>query len=177
MPSLQKKYQEIIPTLKKEMGLKNIFMVPKITKIVINIGLGEALTNKKSLDTMTEELSLITGQKPIKTYAKKAISTFKLQQGQSIGLKVTLRGGRMYAFLDKIIKVVLPRIRDFRGVGDNFDARGNFTIGFTEHIVFPEIDYAKVDKIRGFEVTLVTTGKNKEETKRLLTLLGVPFKK
>jgi len=176
---LQKKYnEEIIPSLKKEMQVANIYMVPHLTKIVVNAGLGEALSNKKAIDAMVEDLGKITGQRPVKTKAKKAIATFKLQKGDIIGVKVTLRGARMFAFLDKVIKMVLPRIRDFRGVPDTgFDGMGNYTLGFAEHIVFPEIDYAKVEKVRGFEMTLVTTGKNKEETGKLLTLLGVPFKK
>lgn len=177
--NLQQRYQdEIIPQLQKDLGVRNVFMIPRVTKTVVNVGLGEALTNKKAIDSMSENLSLITGQRPMKTHAKKAISTFKLQKGETIGLKVTLRGKRMYAFLDKIIKVVLPRIRDFRGVDDRgFDGRGNFTFGFAEQIVFPEIDYSKVDKIRGLEVTLVTDAKTKEETRKLLTSLGIPFKK
>lgn len=175
---LQETYKEIIPGLQKDLNVPNVFMVPRIKKIVVNCGLGEALSNKKVLETMAESLIAITGQRPVQTRAKRAIATFKLQQGQAIGLKITLRGKRMYAFLEKVNKVVLPRIRDFRGIGDEgFDGKGNFTFGFAELIVFPEIDYTKLDKIRGFEATVVTTGKSKEDTKKLLTLLGVPFKK
>lgn len=178
MKSLFQKYNEdIVKELQKELNVKNPMAVPKLQKIVVNVGLGEALSNKKVIQTASDQLKAITGQKPKETRAKKAIATFKLQAGDICGLKVTLRSRRMYDFLDKIIKVVFPRIRDFRGVGNFFDGRGNFTIGFAEQIVFPEIEYSKIDKIRGLEVTLVTTGKNTKETKLLLEKLGMPFVK
>lgn len=179
MSELQKKYkEEIVKELEKDLAIKNPFAVPKLVKIVLNIGLGEALQDKKVLDKAAEQLSAISGQKPLRTYAKRAIASFKLQKGDVVGLKVTLRSGRMFTFLEKLIKVVLPRIRDFRGVSDtSFDGRGNFTLGFSEQIVFPEIEYGKIDKIRGLEVTLVTTGKNKSQTRLLLEKLGMPFKK
>lgn len=177
MADLYKKYIDSVPEMQKELSLKNSFAVPKLTKVVLNIGLGEALTNKKVLDVAAAELAAISGQKPLRTFSKRAIATFKLQKGDVVGLKVTLRGSRMYDFLEKMIKVVLPRIRDFRGVSDSFDGRGNFTIGFAEQIVFPEIEYSKIEKIRGLEVTLVTTGKDKKQTKLLLSKLGMPFKK
>ncbi|MBI4067403.1 50S ribosomal protein L5 [Candidatus Gottesmanbacteria bacterium] len=179
MAKLQQKYKDtILKDLQKELKLKNIFAVPRLQKIVLNTGLGEALGNKKVIDIMSDQLSAISGQKPAKTVASRAIATFKLQKGDTIGLKVTLRGKRMFDFLEKLINIVLPRIRDFRGVDDkSFDGRGNFTFGFSEQIVFPEIEYSKIDKIRGLEVTIVTTGSSKEQTKKLLEKLGVPFKK
>lgn len=179
MATLYKKYiEEVIPALQKELSIKNSFAVPKLTKVVVNSGLGEALSNKKVIDIMVEQLGAITGQRPIKTVAKKAISTFKLQKGNVVGLKVTLRGKKMFDFLEKMINIVLPRIRDFRGVNDkNLDGRGNFTLGFSEQIAFPEIEYSKIDKLRGLEVTIVTTGKNREQTKKLLEKLGFPFMK
>ncbi len=178
MSSLYKKYkQEIIPELQKELVIKNPFAVPHLRKIVINTGLGEALTNKKVLDIASEQLSQITGQKPARTFAKRAISTFKLQKGDIVGLKVTLHGIRMFDFLEKLVNVVLPRIRDFRGLDEtSLDGKGNFTLGFSEQIVFPEIEYGKIDKIRGLEVTIVTSGRNKNETKMLFIKMGFPFK-
>src|SRR3989338_9358792 len=179
MGALQKKYnQQILSDLKKDLGLKNIFAVPRLKKIVVNIGLGEALSNKKVIDVVASQLSAITGQKPAKTAARKAISTFKLQKGDIVGLKVTLRSQKMFDFLEKMISIVLPRIRDFRGIDEkNLDGKGNFTLGFAEQIAFPEIEYSKIDKLRGMEVTILTTGKNREETKKLLEKLGMPFKK
>ncbi len=179
MATLYKKYtDQVLPDLTKELALKNIFAAPRLRKIVVNIGLGEALTNKKVVDVASDQLAAITGQKPSKTIARKAISTFKLQKGDIIGLKVTLRGRKMFDFLEKLISIVLPRIRDFRGVSDkSLDGKGNFTLGFNEQIAFPEIEYSKIDKLRGLEVSIVTTGENREETKKLLEKLGMPFKK
>ncbi|EKD87183.1 MAG: hypothetical protein ACD_37C00018G0002 [uncultured bacterium] len=164
--------------LQKELGITNIMAVPTLVKIVINIGLGEALENKKVIEMMSQQLAIICGQKPIVTIAKHDISSFKLRKGEPIGLKVTLRGRRMYDFFDKLVKVVFPRFRDFRGVRDQgFDGRGNFTLGISEQIVFPEIEYSKIDKIRGLEITFVTTGEDKKETRKLLEILGIPFRK
>ncbi|MBM3283357.1 50S ribosomal protein L5 [Candidatus Gottesmanbacteria bacterium] len=170
--------QKLKKDLARQLGISNIMAVPKLEKIVINTGLGEALTNKKAIENMATQIAAVSGQKPIVTYAKKDISSFKLRKGDPVGLKVTLRRGRMYDFLDKFIKVTLPRIRDFRGVSNNsFDGKGCFTLGLHEQIVLPEIDYSKIDKIRGLEITIVTTAKDKTQTKKLLEILGVPFKK
>lgn len=179
MQPIQEIYQkEVKPKMTKEFSIKNQFAVPKLVKIVINIGLGEALSNRKVLDDASNQLTLITGQKPKVTRAQRAIASFKLRAGQSIGLKVTLRGKRMYDFFTKFIRIVLPRMRDFRGVEDkHFDGQGNMTFGFKEQIGFPEIEYATVDKIRGLEVTIVTNAKTDDQAKRLLELLGMPFKK
>ena len=177
MSDLYKKSQkEFTKQLGTELGITNVMAVPKLNKIVVNIGLGEALVNKKAIDTMLTQLASITGQKPIITLAKHDISAFKLRRGDKIGLKVTLRGRRMCDFLEKLIKIVLPRIRDFRGASSNgFDGRGSFTLGLREQIVFPEIEYSQIDKIRGLEITFVTTGEDKKQTKRLLEILGIPF--
>lgn len=157
---------------------KNIHAVPKIDKIVLNMGIKDALVDKKNIEEAAKILSLISGQHPKTTYAKKAISSFKLRKGDAIGLAVTLRGKRMYDFFDKLISIVLPRLRDFHGVSrDSFDQRGNYTLGFREHTVFPEIDPGKIEKVRGLEITIATTAKNKEEGKALLEALGMPFKK
>jgi len=179
MSALFVKYKtEVLSKLKEEFKIKNSLAVPKIVKIVVNIGLSEALTNKKAIQSAADHLALITGQRPIATKAKRAISGFKLMQGSEIGLKVTLRRQRMYDFLEKIITIVLPRVRDFRGVlEESFDDRGNFTLGLRESLVFPEIDYSKIDKVRGLELTIVTTAKTNKKGKRLLELLGMPFKK
>src|SRR3990167_5980426 len=179
MGLLHQKYnKEILSDLKKDLKLKNIFAVPRLKKIVVNIGLGEALTNKKVIEIVSQQLSAITGQKPVQTMARKAISTFKLQKGDIVGLKVTLRSEKMFDFFEKMISIVLPRIRDFRGIDEkNLDGKGNFTLGFAEQIAFPEIEYSKIDKLRGMEVTIVTTAKNKDQTKKLLEKLGMPFKK
>lgn len=179
MNILQEKYNQTIKSeLVKELGIANQMAVPRLVKIVINCGMGEALADKKSLEKMSEQLGLITGQKPQVTRAKRAISTFKLRAGDAIGLKVTLRGGRMYDFLLKLTAIALPRVRDFRGVPlKGFDGRGSYTLGIAEQTIFPEIDYGMIDKIRGFECTFVTTGKNREETKTLLMKLGLPFAK
>ncbi len=179
MMRLEEKYRnEVVPALKKSLGLKNIMQVPRITKIVVNIGLGEALDNPKALDYAVQDLTTITGQKPIITKARKSIAAFKLREGRAIGVKVTLRGDRMWAFLDRLMNVALPRVRDFRGISPNaFDGRGNYTLGIREQLIFPEIDYDKIDKVRGMEVTIVTTARNDEEGRQLLSLLGMPFRK
>ena len=164
--------------LKEALKIANLMAVPKLLKIVLNIGLGEALENKKVIEEMAKEFSVIAGQKPVVTHAKGDISAFKLRKGEAIGLKVTLRGERMYDFFEKFVKIVLPRIRDFRGVSDKgFDGRGSFSIGMKEQIVFPEIEYSQVDKVRSFEITFVSTCKNAAETKKLLEILGIPFVK
>jgi len=162
----------------KEFGIKNPMAAPRLVKIVVNCGMGEALKEKKALESMSAQLSIITGQKPMLTRAKRAISTFKLRAGDPIGLKVTLRGSRMYDFLTKLVSVALPRVRDFRGVANTgFDSRGNYTLGITEQTIFPELEYSLIDKTRGFEITLVSTAENAEGGKRILTLLGLPFEK
>ena len=162
----------------KELNIKNTMAIPKLLKIVLNCGLGEALENKKVIEEMIKEFTQISGQKPVVTYAKHDISTFKLRRGDAIGIKVTLRGQRMYDFFEKLVKIVLPRIRDFRGVPVNgFDGRGNYSLGLSEQIDFAEIDYSQVDKVRGMEVTFVTSGQNKIQTSKLLEELGVPFAK
>jgi large subunit ribosomal protein L5 len=168
--------QDVAPALRKEFSLDNPMQVPRIEKVVVNIGVGEALDNAKSLDSAVDEMTLITGQKPIVTKARKSIAAFKLREGRAIGVKVTLRGERMWSFLDRMINVALPRTRDFRGVsGDSFDGRGNYTLGIREQIIFPEIQYDKIDKVRGFEVTIVTTARDDEQARRLLQLMGMPF--
>src|SRR5215217_9420958 len=168
--------QEVVPAMMEEHSYKNVMQVPKLTKIVINIGLGEAIQNAKAIDAAVGDLQAITGQKPVVTKAKKSIAAFKLRAGMPIGAMVTLRGPRMYEFLDRLVSTTLPRIRDFRGVSPNaFDGCGNYTLGLREQIVFPEIDYDKIDKTRGLEVSIVTTAQNDEEGRRLLTLLGMPF--
>jgi large subunit ribosomal protein L5 len=167
---------EAVPSLMKEFSLKNIMQVPRLEKIVVNVGVGEALDNAKALDAVVDDISTITGQRPIITKAKKSIATFKLREGRSIGVKVTLRGEKMWAFLDRLMNVALPRTRDFRGVSPNsFDGRGNFTLGVSEQLIFPEIDYDKIDKIRGFEVTIVTSAPDDQQGRRLLQLIGMPF--
>ncbi|HBY98139.1 MAG: 50S ribosomal protein L5 [Ardenticatenaceae bacterium] len=177
-PRLKQVYQErVVPAMMEEFKYSNIMEVPKVEKIVVNIGMGEALQNAKALDAAIGDLSTITGQKPIVTRAKKSISNFRLRAGMPIGVKVTLRGQKMWAFLDRLINVALPRQRDFRGVAaDAFDGRGNYTLGLREQLVFPEIDYDKIDKIRGMEITIVTTSRTDEEGRRLLALLGMPFR-
>ena len=177
MARLREKYREdVVPGLMKEFGYSNVMQVPKLEKIVVNIGLGEAVSNAKSIDAAVGDLSAITGQKPVVTRAKKSIAAFKLRAGMPIGAVVTLRGPRMYEFLDRLVSVALPRIRDFRGVSPNsFDGRGNYTLGLREQIAFPEIDYDRIDKTRGLEMSFVTTAKTDEEGRRLLALLGMPF--
>jgi len=164
--------------MKDEFGYQNTMQVPRLTKVVVNIGLGEALQNAKALDNAVRDLAQITGQKAIITRARKSIATFKLRQGNPIGAKVTLRGNRMYDFLDRLFNIALPRQRDFRGVSpDSFDGRGNYTLGLREQLVWPEINYDDVDKVRGMEITIVTTAKTDEEARRLLQLLGMPFQR
>src|SRR5690606_19769848 len=178
LPILQTRYREdVVPKLMQEFGYRNLMEVPRISKIVLNIGLGEALDNPKALDSAMEDLRQITGQQPVVTRARKSIANFKLREGRAIGLKVTLRGERMWALLDRLMNIALPRVRDFRGVSpDTFDGRGNYTIGLREQIIFPEIQYDKIDKVRGMEITVVTTARSDEEGRRLLKLLGMPFR-
>jgi len=177
VPNLKKKYtEEIIPNLKKEYSYKSVMQVPKLTKIIINQGVGQAVADKKLVDTAQEELTLITGQKAIQTLSKKDISNFKLRKKMPIGVKVTLRREKMYEFLERLICVAIPRIRDFRGVPSKFDGRGNYTIGVSEQIIFPEIDIDKINKILGMEITFVTTAKTDEEALALLKEFGLPFK-
>jgi len=167
---------EAVPALQKQFGYTNPMQVPRLDKIVINIGLGEALTNAKAVYAAIGDLQLITGQKPIVTRAKRSIAQFRVRTGNPIGLKVTLRGERMWDFLERLTRLALPRIRDFRGVpGKSFDGRGNYSLGLREQLAFPEIDYDKVDRLRGLEISIVTTAKTDEESKRLLELLGMPF--
>ena len=177
MARLREKYrEEVVPELMKEFNYSNIMEVPKLEKIVINIGLGEAVSNAKSLEAAVGDLTAITGQKPVVTRAKKSIAAFKLRAGMPIGAMVTLRGPRMYEFLDRYVSITLPRIRDFRGVSPNsFDGRGNYTMGLPEQIAFPEIDFDRIDKSRGLEMSFVTSARNDEEGRRLLALLGMPF--
>ncbi len=177
-PRLQELYRkEIVPTLMREFGYQNVMQVPKIKKIVVNIGVGEAIGNAKALDGAVKDLTAITGQKPLVRKAKKSIATFKLREGMPIGVMVTLRGETMYHFLDRLMNVALPRTRDFRGVPrDAFDGRGNYTLGLREQLIFPEIDYDTIDKVRGMEVNIVTSAKNDEEGRRLLQLMGMPFR-
>lgn len=179
MNALKEKYQkEVTPALMSKFNYKSVMEVPAIEKIVINMGVGDAVQNSKALDSAVEELALIAGQKPIITRAKKSIAGFRLREGMPIGAKVTLRGERMYEFLQKLIHVSLPRVRDFRGVSNkSFDGRGNYTLGIREQIIFPEIDYDKVNKVRGVDITIVTTAKTDEEAHELLAQLGMPFQK
>ncbi len=168
--------QEVVPALMKEFGYSNIMEVPRLKKIVVNIGLGEALQNPKALDSAASDVAAIAGQKPIITRAKRSIANFKIRQGNRIGVMVTVRGDRMWEFMDRVVNAALPRIRDFRGVpSKGFDGRGNYSLGLREQLMFPEIEYDKVDRIRGLQLTLVTTARNDEEGRRLLELLGVPF--
>ncbi|MBN2500617.1 MAG: 50S ribosomal protein L5 [Anaerolineales bacterium] len=175
---LKERYQnEIVPVLQKNLDIQNVMEVPRLEKVVLNIGLGEAMDNPKVLDAAVEDLSIITGQRPVITKARKSIANFKLREGRAIGTKVTLRGERMWSFLDRLMNIALPRERDFRGVSpDSFDGRGNYTLGLREQLVFPEIDYDQIDQVRGFEVTIVTTAQNDEGGRELLRLLGMPFK-
>ena len=176
---LKERYrQEVVPSLHKEFNYKNPMQVPTLHKVVINIGMGEVIQNSKAMDAAVADLTAITGQRPVITRAKKSVAAFKLREGMPIGCMVTLRGDRMYYFLDKLINVALPRIRDFQGISpDAFDGRGNYTLGLREQLVFPEIDYDKVDKLRGMEISIVTTARSDQEGRRLLALLGMPFKK
>jgi large subunit ribosomal protein L5 len=176
---LQERYKtEVAPSLMKALSLDNPMEVPRIHKIVVNIGVGEALDNAKALDAAVSDMTQITGQKPVIQKARKSIANFKLREGRAIGVKVTLRGERMWSFLDRLVNIALPRVRDFRGVsGNSFDGRGNYTLGLREQLVFPEIDYDKIDKLRGLEVSIVTTARNDDEAKLLLQMLGMPFRK
>lgn len=170
--------KEAVPSLMKALNINNLMEVPKIKKVVINVGVGEALENAKALDATVKDISKITGQKPIVTKSRKSIANFKLRKGLGIGVKVTLRGERMWAFLDRLMNIALPRVRDFRGVSPNsFDGRGNFTLGLREQLVFPEIQYDNVDKIRGLEISIVTTAQTDDDGRHLLQVLGMPFKK
>ena len=177
MDRLQEKYaKEVAPELTKKFGYKNVMQLPKLEKVIINMGVGEAVGNPKALDAAVSDLTLIAGQKPIVTRAKKSIATWKIRQGMPIGAKVTLRGTRMYQFLDKFMNVALPRVRDFHGVSAKaFDGRGNYSVGLKEQLIFPEIDYDKIDNVRGMNVVIVTTAKTDEEARALLSLLGMPF--
>jgi large subunit ribosomal protein L5 len=174
---MQEKYNnEVVPALRKAFDLKNIMEVPRVTKVIVNIGMGEALDNPKALESAVSDLTIITGQKPVMTKARKSIANFKLREGRLIGTKVTLRGDRMWAFLDRLLSTALPRVRDFRGVSANaFDGRGNYTLGLRDQLIFPEIEYDKIDKLRGMEVTIVTTAKNDDQARVMLQLLGMPF--
>lgn len=178
-PRLKTRYhEEIVPALVKEFGYRNVMQAPRLTKISVNIGLGEALQNSKAIEAASGDLAIMTGQKPVVTKARRSIATFKLREGMPIGVAVTLRGDRMWDFLDRLISVVLPRQRDFQGISpDAFDGRGNYSIGLREQLVFPEIDYDKVDKVRGLEVTIVTTAKTDEEARRMLALMNMPFRR
>lgn len=176
---LETKYiEEVRPALMKELGIDNLYAVPRVQKVVVNIGLGEALDNPKALEGAVNDLTIITGQKPIVTKAKKSIANFKLREGREIGTKVTLRGYRMWSFLDRLINVALPRVRDFRGISaEAFDGRGNYTLGLREQLIFPEIVYDRIDKVRGMEITVVTSADTDESALALLDLLGMPFMK
>ena len=175
---LKKRYiEEVVPALKKHFDYKNVNRIPKLEKIVVNAGIGDAKDNSKSFQIAVEELKSITGQKPLVTHAKKSVANFKLREGQPVGAKVTLRNDRMYEFMDKLISIALPRVRDFRGInGNSFDGRGNYTMGVKEQLIFPEIVYDQVEKTRGFDITFVTSAHTDEEAKELLKLMGMPFK-
>lgn len=177
MARLQEKYKnEVAPALMEKFGYKSVMQIPKLEKIVINIGLGEAKENAKALDSAVSDLALITGQKPVITKAKKSVAAFKIREGMNIGCKVTLRGEKIYEFLDRFFNVALPRVRDFRGINPNsFDGRGNYSTGVKEQLIFPEIEYDKIDKIRGMDIIIVTTAKTDEEGRELLSLMGAPF--
>lgn len=179
MNRLQEKYKkEIVPSLVEKFNYTSVMQAPKVEKIVVNMGVGDAVSNAKNLEKAVEELTLITGQKPVITKAKKSIAGFRLREGMPIGAKVTLRGERMYEFLDKLVTVSLPRVRDFRGVSKkSFDGRGNYTLGVKEQLIFPEVDYDRVDKVRGMDIVIVTTANSDEESRELLTQLGMPFQK
>lgn len=179
MSRLQEKYRnEVIPALVKKFNYKSVMQAPKLEKIVVNMGVGDAIANSKALDDAVNELTAITGQKPVITKAKKSVASFKVRKGMSIGCKVTLRGKRMYDFLDRLISIALPRVRDFSGVSKTaFDGRGNYTLGIKEQLIFPEVNYDKVNKVRGMDIVIVTTAKTDEECRELLAQLGMPFKK
>ncbi len=177
MPRLKERYkQQVVPAMMDAFGYRNVMEVPRLDKIVINIGLGEALQDAKALDHAVQDIATITGQRPVVTRARKSVAGFKLREGRAIGVKVTLRGNRMWDFFDRLCNVALPRKRDFRGISpDSFDGRGNYTLGLDEQLVWPEIDYDSIDKVRGMEITIVTTAKTDEEGRELLSLLGMPF--
>jgi len=179
MNHMKERYQnEVVPALMKALNLDNVMDVPRIQKVVVNIGMGEAMDNPKALEAATTDISAITGQRPVVTKARKSIVAFKLREGRSIGVMVTLRGEKMWSFLDRLMNIVLPRVRDFRGISPNaFDGRGNYTLGLREQIIFPEIEYDKVDKVRGMEITIVTTARTDDRAAMLLQLLGMPFRK
>jgi large subunit ribosomal protein L5 len=179
MNRMQEKYNnDVVPALRKAFDLKNVMEVPRIQKVVVNIGMGEAMDNPKAMEAAVNDLTIVTGQKPVMTKARKSIANFKLREGRLIGTKVTLRGDRMWAFLDRLMNTALPRVRDFRGVSGNaFDGRGNYTLGLRDQLIFPEIEYDKIDKLRGMEVTIVTTAKNDDQARTMLQLLGMPFSK
>jgi large subunit ribosomal protein L5 len=179
MPRLKDTYNsEIIPAMTKKFGYKNVMQVPKLEKIVINMGLGDTKDNAKGLDSAVDDLTIIAGQRPVVTVAKKSVANFKVREGMKVGAKVTLRGDRMYEFADRLLSVALPRVRDFRGISPtSFDGRGNFAMGLKEQLVFPEIVYDNVDKIRGMDIIIVTTAQSDEEARELLSLLGMPFKR
>ncbi|HEY4668653.1 MAG TPA: 50S ribosomal protein L5 [Tepidiformaceae bacterium] len=178
-PRMKDRYEaDVLPALREHFKYENVMQVPRITKIVVNIGMGEALTDGNALDRAAEDVAAITGQKPVITRAKRSIANFRLREGNAIGVATTLRGARMYEFLDRLMSAALPRIRDFQGLNPNaFDGRGNYSLGIREQLIFPEIEYDKVDKVRGMQVTIVTTARNDEEGRRLLELMGMPFRK
>ncbi|NPV07205.1 MAG: 50S ribosomal protein L5 [Anaerolineae bacterium] len=177
MPRVKDLYEsEIVPRMMEEFGYTNVMQVPRVEKVVVNVGVGEALTNANALDAASRDVAAITGQKPAVRRARKSIASFRLREGAPVGVKVTLRGSRMYDFLDRLINVALPRQRDFRGISpDSFDGRGNYTLGLREQLVWPEIDYDQIDQVRGMEITIVTTARTDEEGRRLLQLMGMPF--
>jgi large subunit ribosomal protein L5 len=179
MNRLKERYQkEIVPALMKQLDLQNIMQVPRLQKVVVNIGMGEALDNPKAIDAAVADVTAITGQKPVVTKATKSIANFKLREGRLIGVKVTLRGEKMWSFVDRLVNIVLPRVRDFRGVSpDAFDGRGNYTLGLKEQLIFPEIEYDKIDKIRGLEITFVTSAPTDDQSYMFLEMLGMPFRK
>ncbi|HPD41080.1 MAG: 50S ribosomal protein L5 [Anaerolineae bacterium] len=177
MPDLKKHYEdEVVPALMQEFAYSNVMQVPRVRKVVLNVGMGEALDNPKALENAVRDITTITGQHPVITKARKSVAAFKLREGRAIGVKVTLRGERMWNFLDRLLNVALPRTRDFRGVPDKFDGHGNYTLGLREQIIFPEISYDTIDRIRGFEICINTTAETDEEARRLLELLGMPFR-
>lgn len=177
VPRLKERYrEEVVPALMKEFGYRNVMEAPRPEKMTVNVGLGEAVSDAKALDSASNDVAVITGQRPVITRAKKSISNFKLREGMPIGVMVTVRGSRMWEFMDRLVNAALPRLRDFQGVSPNsFDGRGNFSMGLREQLIFPEIDYDKIDRIRGLQINIITTAKTDEEGKRLLELLGVPF--
>ena len=178
MNKMREQYQGLVPDLQKNLNLENVMQVPRIQKVVVNVGMGEAMDNPKAMDAAVNDMTQITGQKPVVTKARKSIANFKLREGRTIGVKVTLRGDKMWSFLDRLLNIVLPRVRDFRGISaEAFDGRGNYTLGLREQLIFPEIEYDKIDKIRGMEITIVTTAQNDDQARVLLAMLGMPFKK